>query len=171
MKQIRHAERQISKYEHQNDSRQLTQQALESERMELAIAQLEAQYPAMNPESDHFDKALVNFALAEQKRLIREEGLTPSKALIKATTTVAERFSTPAQGTAAGLGKAAQDRKAAQVAKNLATQSAQPPSTKDVGLDSDKMGATKVPDVSKMTYEEFRALPESTKAKMRGDFL
>ena len=41
-----------------------------------------------------------------------------------------------------------------------------------LGLDSDKLGATSTtPDVNQMPREEFDALPESTKARMRGDFV
>ena len=64
------------------------------------------------------------------------------------------------------------DRKQEQVAKNLDTAKRQPASMKDVGLDSDKAGmSSNLPDISKLSAEEFDALPESTKARMRGDIL
>ena len=56
--------------------------------------------------------------------------------------------------------------------KNIATAGKQPASLKEAGMDSDKAGQTKeLPNVSNMTYEEFSALPASTKSKMRGDML
>ena len=63
------------------------------------------------------------------------------------------------------------DRKAEQVKKNLEVQAKQPPSMKDVGLDSDKLGEKAMPNVAQMTLEEFNALPATTKARLRGDML
>ena len=64
------------------------------------------------------------------------------------------------------------DRKEAAVAKNLDAANRQPASTKKAGADSDKHGQTApTPEADQMTYEEFSALPDSTKAKMRGDFV
>lgn len=175
MREIRMTERAIARAETQAEAANITSQALESDRMELTIAELERDYPIMNPKSEMFDESLVNFALAEQRRLMQNEGLSPSVALRKATVSVAERFGKPVEPPASereGLAKAqAEDRKRQQVDKNLAASKAQPASTKDVGLDSDKMGEKTLPDITKMTPEEFKALPESTKAKMRGDTL
>jgi hypothetical protein len=58
-----------------------------------------------------------------------------------------------------------------QVKKNLDTQARQPASMRDVGMDSDKAGVKGDIDVSKLSADEFAALPESTKAKLRGDLL
>lgn len=101
--------------------------------------------------------------------------MTPSKALIKAGSDIMKRFAPQKQGEPEpekeGL-KNESDRKQAQVSKNLDVTKRQPASMKDVGLDSDKLGATSTtPDVNQMTREEFDALPESTKARMRGDFV
>ena len=74
-------------------------------------------------------------------------------------------------GKGLSAGKTATDRKEAQVAKNLDTQRRQSPSMKDAGMDSDKAGIKDKIDVSKLTPEEFAALPEATKAKLRGDVL
>lgn len=174
MKDIRHLERQIVKAETAAESQNVTAQTLEGDRVELAIATLEAEYPVLNPESDEFDESLVNFVLSEQRRLMQNEGLAPSKALTKAAIKIVSRFAAPAKESeeSKGLKNVESDRKAAQVQKNLDAQKRQPASMKDVGLDSDKVGMTeKLPDASKLTQEEFNALPESTKAKMRGDFL
>jgi hypothetical protein len=171
MREIRQIERQIAKAEMRSEASAMTQTSLESERIELAIAQLEAAHPILNPASDSFDETLVNFVLSEQQRLMKSEGLTASKAILKAASAVVERYG-PKEATtpAKGLGSATTDRKAAAVQKNLGVK--QPNNTKDVGLDSDKLGQNApTPDVSQMTGEEFAALPASMKAKMRGDFL
>jgi len=173
MKEIRSAERQIVKAELQQDSGRITAQAIEAERVEYAIATLEAEHPEFNPDSEQFDETLVNFALAEQQRLMKAEGLSPSKALIKASNSVMALVNRQvAQAEKPGLAKAQGDRKAAQVAKNLETQKKQPASMRDSGIDSDKAGhGVEGVDPSKLTFEEFKALPESTKAKLRGDFV
>ena len=175
MKQIRHLDRQIAKVELTTETQRATVATLESEKVDLAIAQLEAEHTTLNPDSDDFDPALANFVLSEQRRLVSEQGMTPSKALIKAGSDIMKRFAPQKQGEPEpekeGL-KNESDRKQAQVSKNLDVTKRQPASMKDVGLDSDKLGATSTtPDVNQMTREEFDALPESTKARMRGDFV
>ena len=177
MKEIRHTERSIAKAETAAETQQIIAQVSEGERMNVVIARLESDYPTMNPQSAEYDDALVNFALAEQARLIQTAGMRPSEALDTAARTVMERFGKKAEPepepkTDEGLAKAAQtvqDRKTAQVQKNLETDAKQPPSVKDVGLDSDKLGEKQVPTAANMTLEEFQALPESVKARMRGD--
>lgn len=173
MSKIRKAERQIATLEAEQRTAQRTTQILESERVELAIAQAESEYPQLNPESEQFDEQIVNFVLAEQQRLIKTQGLAPSKALGRAAESVMKRFAPQEQAAPQkGLAKAAaEDRKAEQVKKNLAASKAQPASMKDSGMDSDKAGATGLPDPTKMTTEEWAALPEATKARLRGDVL
>lgn len=177
MKQIRQLDRQIAKAELTTETQRATAATLESEKVDLAIAQLEAEHTALNPDSEDFDAALANFVLSEQRRLVTEQGMAPSKALIKAGADIMKRFAPQKEAEAEaepekkGL-KNESDRKQAQVSKNLDVTKRQPASMKDVGLDSDKLGATSAtPDVNQMTREEFDALPESTKARMRGDFV
>jgi hypothetical protein len=173
MSQIRKAERQIATAEAEQRTAQRTTQILESERVELAIAQAESQFPQLNPESAEFDEQIVNFVLAEQQRLIKTQGFAPSKALGKAAESVMKRFAPQdAPEPQKGLGKAAgEGRKAEQVKKNLAASKSQPASMKDSGMDSDKAGASGLPDPTKMTSDEWAALPEATKARLRGDVL
>ncbi len=154
-----------------------TAQAVEQVRMDAAIAQLESSYPQFNKESDAFDQDLVDLTLAEQVRLIRQDNLSPSAALLKAGTKIMKKFA-PAADTKAdaepkGLDAAKDgDRKSKQVEKNLDTDKRQAPSMKDTGTDSDKIGKTKSDeDISKMTPEEIAALPASTRARLRGDVL
>jgi hypothetical protein len=61
---------------------------------------------------------------------------------------------------------------ASTIKKNLDTSLRQPGSLKPMGADSDKRGEKGgLPDVAKLSEEEFDALPESTKARMRGGSL
>lgn len=171
MRSIRHTERQIARAEAQADARVTTNQILEAERFELSVAKLEADHPELNPKSESYDPELVEMILDRQARLV-QAGAAPSKAIADAATFVmrraAQRTEEPQQGLAAAK---APDRKVAQVAKNLDVQAKQPPSMKEVGVDSDKLGEKALPSISQMTLEEFDALPAATKARLRGDSL
>lgn len=175
MREIRHAERRIAKEEAVAETSSHIARTLEAERVEAIVARLEADYDEFNPQSENYDQDLVELVLSKQKQLIEQQGMSPSKALEKAGREVANRFLSKAEPEAGGkglsAGKTATDRKEAQVAKNLDTQRRQSPSMKDAGMDSDKAGIRDKIDVTKLTPEEFAALPEATKAKLRGDLL
>lgn len=177
MKQIRLAERAIATAEAARASRTTAAQILENDRLDLAIAQLEADNPVLNPESEQFNEGLTNFILSEQRRLMSQQGLKPSIALTTAAKSILSQFGPKAVQEPIpepqGLAKASStDRKAQAVAKALAVQKTQPPALRDVGLDSDKAGQKgALPDINRLTDEEFRALPASTRSRMRGDML
>lgn len=62
-------------------------------------------------------------------------------------------------------------KRVTNIDKNLKAAGQNPPDTDKAGMDSDKAGVGEVLDSSKLSDAEFNALPESTKARMRGDFL
>lgn len=172
MAQIRRMERQINIAEAQNMSATAKEQAREEIRMELTVEKLEAEYPALNPDSETYDDTLVEFVLAKQQALMQKERMGASAALARAATEVMARFgASPAQVPEKGLKQPVEDRKGQQVKKNLEAAKRQPPNLKDTGVDSDKLGEKALPDITNMSYDEFDALPESTKAKLRGDFV
>lgn len=144
--------------------------------VDTVIADLERDYPEFNENSESFNQKLVNVVLAEQNRLIREEGMLPSQALATAAADVmtlrGDRVGLSSANTDVTTGKG-DARKQEAVARNIAAAKAQPGSMRDIGIDSDRAGSNRPEneDAAKMTYEEFSALPESTKAKMRGDFI
>jgi hypothetical protein len=175
MKQIRLAERQIATAEAENRARATTAQAIEADRLEAAIARMESDHPEFNPESENYDEDLVSLVLAKQRTLV-QGGMSPSQALTKAGKEVSERFlvkqkEAPKEEDAKGLAAAAKqvDRQKEAVTKAIEAQKAQPASTKEVGVDSDKLGAKELPDVTKLTVDEFDALPEATKARLMGN--
>ena len=150
-------------------------QALEDMRMELTIERMEEKYPVLDSNNEEFDQDIVDDILDKQAGLMQRERLSPSKALAKATESVMKRYTqkeTAPEKAGLGAAQAATGRKEAAVAKNLDAAARQPGSMKDSGLDSDRAGQTApTPDAGNMTVEEFNALPESTRAKMRGDFV
>lgn len=176
MNEIRKIDRQIVKLESSAEAGKQTAAVLEVDRYNLAVAQLEAQHPVLNPDSEMFDKYVASQVLSEQRELMAEFGLSSSKALIKAAGNVMQWYENlgkkpEPEAKEPGL-KAGKDRKAESVEKNIDASKRQPASTKDAGIDSDKVGATSsLPDISQMTQEELDALPKATVARMRGDFL
>lgn len=176
-REIRLKEREVVKAETARNSGANTDQMREEMRMDTVIEKMELQYPALNEKSDLYDQDLVDLVLAAQQDLIRRERLAPSVALEAAAVKVMSKIQTTKidaddkgdTGLKNAKG-ALEDRKQAQLDKNIDTQNKQPPSTKEVGQDSDKLGQTKEDaDVTQMTYEDFAALPEATKKRMRGD--
>jgi hypothetical protein len=175
MGQIRHKERQVQIDSSQTMSEQAKEQAREEIRLDLTIEKLEAEYPMLVEGSDTYDSDAVDMVLATQRQLM-ENGMTPSKALATAAKKVMDKITPPKADDAAddkpkGLDQAKlnADRAQAQIEKNIETDKKQPASLKDTGLDSDKKGISEEVDVTKLSYEEFSALPEATKARMRGD--
>lgn len=175
MKVIRHAERQIASEEAETRAAQRTAQTLERDRFDTAVARLEADYPQFNPDSELYDADLVALSVAKQRELTAA-GLPPSRAMDAAAREVAKRFidgvkaAEPEQkGLAAA--KKTDDRNKQALDKALSAQKSQPSTMKDVGMDFDSKGKAGLPDVSKLTSEEYDALPESTKARLRGDEL
>lgn len=144
-------------------------------RWEMTVDAIYAKYPELNDEGEEFDQDLTDEVADIMAGIARRERLPRSAALLKAVERVMSRRSPPAatDGDRKGLDRAPEkDRKQAAVAKNLDAASRQPPSSKRVGADSDRHGQTgQLPVVTEMSFEEFAALPEATRAKLRGDFV
>lgn len=175
MAQIRLKERSILIQQSTNLTASVKNEMREELRMDTAIESLETTYPILNPNDESYDQDMIDMVLGVQRTLIENERLSPSAALVKAAQKVMNKLAPKAQdtGVQAGLAaaKVSEDRKAAQVAKNIDTAKRQPPSMKDSGMDTDKAGINGPVDVSKLTRAEFAALPAATKAKLRGDML
>jgi hypothetical protein len=161
-------------------SLQAKDEAREEIRVDLAIEKLEEAYPQLAEGHEAFDQELVNYVLAEQRRLISEARMAPSKALTKAASDIMRRLSPAAAADAAGakgLGAATKGvaplgaertAKAAKSAVDAALRT--PPSTEGVGIDSDKAGMRDGMPVP-MSVEDLAALPDATLKRMRGDVL
>lgn len=147
--------------------------ALEEMRMELVVERIIEQYPELDEKSDAFDQDLVDEVNDKQVGLMARQRMSPSKALAEAVRYVMRnRAAESVDEKGKALGAPVKGRKEAAVAKNLDAARRQPASTHLIGADSDKFGQTaKLPSAGDMTFEEFSALPEKTKAQMRGDYL
>lgn len=175
MGQIRHKERQVQIDSSKSMSDQAKEQAREEIRLDLTIDKLELDYPMLAEGSDNYDADAVDMVLATQRQLMETRGLSPSQALSEAAKKVMSKITVAKADTKedkpTGLDKAktVADRTQAQIDKNIETDKKQPASLKDTGLDSDKKGISENIDVTKLSYDEFSALPEATKARLRGD--
>jgi len=171
--------RQIAIAQSQSMTAQAKEDALEDMRMELTIERMEEKYPQLRTGEEGYDQDLVDDILDKQDGLMRRERLSPSRALAKAVESVMKRQEKAHDDTdkdeRTGLAAAAAvttDRKAASVARNVDAATRQPSPLKDAGLDADKAGQTKpIPSATTMSLEELMALPETTRAKMRGDMV
>jgi hypothetical protein len=152
---------------------QVAEQRDEKGRMASAISGLEDAYPMLKEDSEVFDQELTDMVLDQQLVFINRDRMTPSAALLKAADKIMSKLAKTVEVPPTGLSAArtTEDRKATQVAKNIATAKAQPASLKESGMDSDKAGASGVLDAARMTREERAALPEATRARLRGDFV
>lgn len=172
--QIDRINRQIIIQESQSMSSQASEEARESIRVEMAIEKLEEAYPVLKEGSETFDQGLVDLVLAAQNQLITRDRMPPSQALVKATNDIMVRFQPakavddkPAGGLAGAKGA---DRTQAAKAKNVDAALRTPPDTRDVGIDSDKIGMKSGQHVLE-TVDDLKAIPLATMKRLRGDLV
>lgn len=172
MEQILEMKEEISERKAAARADQAKNQAKEEVRYDALVAKLEADYPAINPDAEEFDRAAVRKVQAYMTGLMQSERMSPSAALKEAVDTILGATKKPdvtAEKKAEDLGVR---RKEQAVAKAMDAKTKQPASTKDVGIDSDKIGgALDASAVMKMSWDEFVKLPDAKLAEMRGDFV
>lgn len=164
--------RQIAIEQSRDMSYQAKEAAREEIRWDLTVERIESEYPALDENSEDFDQDITDDVVDKMNGYMKREKLPRSEALLKAVKHVMARqpAAKDEPGEKKGLDRGGkQDRKEAAVAKNIDASRRQPASLDKIGADSDKNGKTSLPEASEMTFEEFAALPEATKAKMRGD--
>lgn len=146
--------------------------AKEEVRYDALVAKIEADYPQINPDAEEFDRATVRKVQAYMTGLMQTERMSPSQALKESVETIlgaVKKTDTSAEKKAEDLGMR---RKEDAVKKALDAKAKQPASTKEVGIDSDKVGgALDASAIMKMSWDEFVKLPDAKLAEMRGDFV
>jgi len=139
------------------------------------VERLEAEYPAINPESDTFDQATVRQVQMMVTGIMQNEGKNPAEALMEATDILLKpkkdaqglRDKPSEEAVESGLRRTQQ-----QIDKNVSTANAQPPATGEVGADHDKTGGVLDADaIGQLSWEEFIKVPDDELAKMRGDYI
>lgn len=168
-KEIRVKERQIAILESTKMTETAKTEAREDIKVELLIEQMEEKYPQLNPDSDEYDEDLVRMIL-DLRDGKQARNMPPSQALRRAVTEVMERVkpAAPEKGESKKPDVAAERKKEA-VKKSAEAASKQPASLTAVGDDSDKTGEKALPNIMDMNADEYEALPEATKRRLRGD--
>lgn len=145
--------------------------AREDERSQKAIANelaaMSAQVVKDYPYLDTEEGALVIPQITALRDAYVAKGESPANALRKAADFIAPKFDPNPQDKDEPKPETKQDgRPAAAIARGIKDSAAQPPQMSGVG---NRAMETVKRDVTRMSEEEFEALPESEKRKMRGD--
>jgi hypothetical protein len=149
-------------------SQQASITAVEQMRFDAQLAQFEAKFPAMNPDSTDFNQELTN-EIAMVMKAFQADGLTSAAALNKAVHYVI-RDDVPRTGEDPDVVRSKRSQQARK--KVASTVKKSPPDLADRGRDSDKRGmGDGLPDVTRMSPEEFDKLSSEQLRKLRGDFL
>lgn len=179
MGEIRRLERSIIESKSDMATQAAEARAYERVRYETAVERLEEAYPIVNPDHDDYDasKAAEMMELRDGYIATGKYGATAAlqkaaKVLLGAATTRQERaVETDVRVDKEDVAKKVAEERAAAARKKAAeTAGKQPPSTRDVGVDSDKMGGKLTPKaVMGMPQDEFAKLDSKTLAELRGD--
>lgn len=173
MTRIRQMERSIVEAKAEMRTQASEIRARESMRYDMALERIEETFEVLNPDSESYDKELIA-DVVDLKQVYQNRGMTPTKALQAAvkklvgTDTAAQKKATEVAPRVAEKDVAAERKKTA-VGKAADAVGRTPPSTRDVGLDSDKAGQLTAGEIMKMSQDDFSKLTESQLAKMRGD--
>ena len=181
MAQIRVTERGINQARTAFEVQASEARAYERVQYDNTVERLEAAYPVLNEDHEDFDAELMAEVVELRDGFIATGRYTRAQAIKKAAETLvgvktakqATAVKTDVRVTEADVAKAkAEERAAAQRAKNGKVAAAQPPNPKGVGADHDKMGGVVTAEaVMKMKHEDFVKLREADLARLRGDEL
>ena len=174
MTKIRSAERNVIETKAEMRSLVAESRARESARYDIALERIEENYPVLNPDADEFDKDTLQ-DVADLKQVYQGRGMTPTKALqaaVKKLLGQEGRGQTSATETNPRVTEkdVAAERRKAATSKAADAARRTPPSSRDVGMNSDKAGLT-AKDIMSMSQKEFAELSEEHLAKLRGDAL
>lgn len=181
MSQIRTTERGINQARTAFELQAAEARAYERVQYDNTVERLEQAYPVLNEDHEDFDADLMAEVVELRDAYVLTGKYTRAQAIKKAAETMigartakqVAAVKTEVRVTEADVAKAkAEERAAAQRAKNGKVAAAQPPSTKGVGIDHDKMGGVVTAEaVMRMSQEQFARLSEADLARMRGDEL
>lgn len=131
-------------------------------------------YPFLDSQSEDADEEAIDLVIAARDANIRK-GMAPAEALEKAADKIGRLFSKEGGdggGKKDDAGDPAGDRARQAITRNAAAANRQPPPP--TGGRGERGRVTESGDkinVAAMSDEEFRALPEAEKARIRGDFV
>lgn len=147
-----------------------SKQAIEGMRFDRQLAEYEIQHPQINPDSEEFSQEAAN-EVRDLMDAFEAKGWNPVAALNKAVK-YALRDSESAAPKSKDPDLVRKKREAAARRKVADVAAKSPPDLANKGRDSDKGGSGDgLPDVTKMTPEQFSKLTETQLRELRGDTL
>ena len=171
--EIRSAEREQLMSEMQSNMGQSVQQDRELHELTQKASEIMEVFPIFDEKSKAYDEGLTNEVMELRDAFIYQ-GYGAADSLAKATEVtllskkpeLLQGETAPAVDPAPTLTKAVQEKKQkATVKKKVEASQAQPPEMKGESAKNKK-----VVDINVMSDDEFRALPEDTLRRLRGDF-
>jgi hypothetical protein len=167
-REIRMKDRQVIEASVSHKTEQARTLAVEQFKVENLIGRLEEDFPQLDPDTEEYDQAMVD-EVGLLRSGFEKNGMTSSAAIAKAVGYVFGNDAGAKTETGArGINKDTKGGR--QVQKNIDAANKQPPKTDSLGMDSHKIGGG-AGTSDNLTDAELEALPESTKQRMRGDFL
>ena len=152
------------------DPTDIRKQVIDSLSMNEMIDAVEARFSVLNEDSEDFDADLSEEIL-DLFDTLDSSGKYDNSAMALARA-VELTMGEPIEQTSSDSGKESKETRSTKtdIDKNLETASKQPPSATKT-TNSDAGGLKDDVEASKLSEEEFDALPESTKKRLRGDFV
>ena len=152
------------------DADQLRAQLKEELKVDSLVEKVFADYPMLDPNGDVFDEDMNNEALEYQDYFI-SKGYEPSTAIEKAIGMLSNAHgikATSAKAEEPAVAKKPERDVTVPVAKKLAASKQQP--AEPQGRRGNKSAPEDTVDIYSMNDEQLMALPESVRAKLRGDY-
>lgn len=173
MSKIRRAEREVVETKAEMRAQVAEARARESARYDIVLERIEESYPALNPDADEFDSELMQ-DVVDLKDVYQRRGMTPTKAMQAAVKKLLGQETSAQKGATdvtprVDAKDVATERKRSATAKATDAARRTPPSSRDVGIDSDKAGILTAKDVIRLDQDKFAKLAEDQLAKLRGD--
>ncbi len=149
-----------------NQQQELQQKAAQSEaeQFQQSVTKVYAAHPQLAPESPNFDQALEQDVI-DWSNVFVSRGMTRSDALQAAVQKLLPAAAPAAAPAPAKVKPAPGQLTQEQIQRNLERAGQQPP------LPTEGTGQRRVVDISKLTDDEFEALPEADRRRARGDSL
>ena len=142
-------------------------QATESNNITAAASAVIEQYPEFNDTSELANAEAISELVEMRDFFIAAKGMSPAEAITKAAEKVARMYGLGGNEAPAVDETPAVDGRTAAAIKRGAAVAAGQPSTSAVGVGT-RQDAAKV-NIQNMSEEQFEALPEAEKRRMRGD--
>ena len=163
--QIRQAEKAQLMHEVRQEMGSTVQQNQDMMDLQAKASEIESQHDVLNENSETFSSELQQEVIELRDAFITQ-GYTPVDALTKSTNYVLGANTTVAS-TPTPVNPSIEQKQKATIARKVQASQSQPPSLKGEGVNTKK--DTKI-DLTKLSSEEFDALPAETLRRMRGDF-